>query len=222
MKKILYALIAIVAIGLAAWGMMFMVRPEKEAGKIEVPEERPVVDKADESDEVVIEDAEADEVGEEEEIQPEDKANIDSDWVTYRNEEYGFEIEYPNDWKVNNFTEGVFNFSQPFSNQGYQVQIEKTEANNLDDYLDGKKKNNFIDFTYREKMSINAENASETIAVTDGGFHSKCLNIYRKSIVYSVCYAIEGKEYDFMGNKEQLKDYLDKCDEGIKTFKLIK
>src|SRR3989338_592079 len=45
---------------------------------------------------------------------PEEKVvDETADWQTYRNEEYGFEIKYSNDWSLNKISKKMINFIPP-------------------------------------------------------------------------------------------------------------
>jgi len=57
---------------------------------------------------------------------PEKIVEETANWKTYRNEEYGFEIKYPSDWKVNEISNWLITFSPTLLNKEFSITILKS------------------------------------------------------------------------------------------------
>ena len=115
---------------------------------------------------------------------------VPSGWKTYTNSQYGFELEYPADWKYDVNKNGTISFNPPDSNsqtdQSAQLSIFSFQS-----FSDLKKSyvssdNNFLSFTIHhfwiEKPTIkNIKELSWTCGRVDGpGDRSECISQSKK------------------------------------------
>ena len=88
-----------------------------------------------------------------EETQPKDET---ADWKTYRNEEYGFEIKYPTDFKVNQ-NEEIYFSSLNYGDTRIKISVDKNLSVPLDGTFGGR-------YQYLENQQIDSKVFSEKSA----------------------------------------------------------
>ena len=92
--------------------------------------------------------------------------NETADWKTYRNEEYGFEVKYPADWKEENKKLYSPEMYKAYKNGSFSFSLEitlDTHFNSIDEELEyqGKCAENIVHYTINNKEIVGYSNACD-------------------------------------------------------------
>ncbi len=133
-------------------------------------------------------------------------------WKTYRNEEYGFEVKYPNGWYEKHYYPGDLVELQNVKDEGVRISIM------IKDNPQKLSLNDFLSWCYRDKSTCSLEDitvagvdAAEIIQSVDFGAGWPCIYIPKEDKIFAISYA----------KTSSAGDYLPIFNQILSTFKFL-
>jgi len=128
-----------------------------------------------------------------------------SDWRTYRNDEFGFEVKYPEGWYLDESFDFVafkdktldYNFENPLP---LSIKLENTTFTNVSDWFNSVFVNRRIDhpLDVPERVTIEIDN-KEALSYVDPiqlGSTTAQITIIRDSVLYKLAFSIDKNQVD--------------------------
>ena len=146
-------------------------------------------------------------------------STVPADWKTYRNEKYGFEFQYPSDWKspVEKDRRVSIGTATPKNYEGEKLGITISDKGykTLDQIIVDEGSQRGVSFSGIEKTTLNGSDARSFIDNREGGFTANHLYAIHGSYIYKIGYGNRS-------SSDPIPETVPQIQKILLTFKFIK